>query len=77
MQEFFVAMAIMGCGDAGSACTTLKIVDADFNSVEACHEAAPGVLRNLIDLDYPTISIDCDGRQKLAARAEKEKERVG
>ncbi|MGB3721949.1 MAG: hypothetical protein WA979_03910 [Pacificimonas sp.] len=73
MQEVFVAMAIMGCGDASAACQTLQIVDADFNSVDACHAAAPGVLRNLTDLDFPTISIECDGRDKLAARASDEK----
>ncbi len=69
MQEIFVAMAILGCGDASAGCDTLKIIDADFESIEACHAAAPGVLRKLTDIDYPTVSIECDGRARLAARA--------
>ena len=75
MQEIFVAMAIMGCGDASAACTTLKIVDADFQSVEACHAAAPGVLRQLSGLDYPVVSVSCDSRAELAGKAKAE--RVG
>ncbi|MEO0500977.1 MAG: hypothetical protein AAF205_10535 [Pseudomonadota bacterium] len=63
-------MAILGCGDAAASCETLKIVDADFTSVAACHEAAPGVLRNLTDLDFPVVTIECDGRAKLAAKAD-------
>ena len=70
-----MAMAIMGCGDAASTCQTLKIVEADFSSVDACHAAAPGVLRRLADLDYPVVTIECDTRTSLAVKAKAE--RVG
>lgn len=68
MQEIFVAMAIMGCGDAGAACETLKIMEPDFETVAECNAAAPGILMRLTDLDYPEIHVDCDARPKLAAR---------
>ena len=68
MQEIFVAMAIMGCGDAGAACETLKIMEPDFETGAECNAAAPGILMRLTDLDYPEIHVDCDARPKLAAR---------
>ena len=75
MQEIFVAMAIMGCGDAGTACQTLKIMDPDFTTVSECEAAAPRLLSRLTDLDYPEVVIDCDARSTLAARMKAE--RVG
>ena len=69
MQEILVAMAIMGCGDAGSSCETLRIMEPDFASVAECHAAAPGILGRLSDLDYPVVQVECGGRTELAAEA--------
>ncbi|MEE4348718.1 MAG: hypothetical protein V2J26_00675 [Pacificimonas sp.] len=75
MDGVFVAMAILGCGDAGSACQTLRILDPNFETVGECMDAAPGILRNLTELDFPEVHIDCDARPVLAARMDAE--RVG
>lgn len=72
MQEIFIAMAVLGCGDAGTSCETLKVMQPDFRTVAECHAAAPGILRRLTDLDYPEVQIDCDARPKLAARLKRE-----
>lgn len=69
MQEVFVAMAIMGCGDAGTACETLEIVEASFSSMAECQQAAPEVLYSLTDLDFPEIEIQCMPRLQVAERA--------
>ncbi|MBV7256019.1 hypothetical protein KCG44_04385 [Pacificimonas sp. WHA3] len=77
MQEVFVAMAILGCGHTAGTCETVSIVDANFGSVDACHAAAPGVLRKLTDIDFPVVTIECDGREKLAKRAKAQNKALG
>lgn len=73
MDGIFVAMAILGCGDAGASCETLRILDPNFETVEQCLDAAPGILGRLTDLDYPEVHIDCDARPVLAARQKAER----
>ena len=73
MDGVFVAMAILGCGDAGSACQTLKMMDPDFETVDQCLDAAPAILDRLTALDYPEVVIDCDARPVLAERQKKER----
>jgi hypothetical protein len=59
MNSALIVMAILGCGDAGGACQTVKTVETPYASVEACNAAAGPVLERLTDLEYPTITAQC------------------
>ncbi|MBX9814221.1 MAG: hypothetical protein A4S12_08010 [Proteobacteria bacterium SG_bin5] len=59
MDPFFYVMAIMGCGDDGSACAELRVEPARFASIAACQAAMPGALQRNVALDYPVISATC------------------
>lgn len=68
MEAAFFVMAIMGCGDAASACATARIAPAHYATVQQCQAAMPDVLARNNDLDYPVVSAACqrNGAQMVA-----------
>lgn len=59
MEPLFFVMAIMGCGDAGSACSEARIVPVQYTSFAACQEAMPAMLERNTDLSYPELDATC------------------
>jgi len=52
-------IAIMGCADGGTACTSLETLPAKYQTEAACTAAAPAVLYRGSNYDYPTIVAQC------------------
>ena len=59
MQPVFYVMAILGCGDGNSQCTTARIDEARFATVAECRAQLPAGLARNSDLSFPVIAADC------------------
>lgn len=59
MEAAFFIMAIMGCGDAASACATARIEPAHYATVQQCQAAMAEALARNNDLDFPVVSAAC------------------
>ena len=59
MEPLFFVMAIMGCGDAQTACSEARVVPVQYTSIAACQEAMPAKLEENSDLSFPEISATC------------------
>ena len=59
MGGVLFVMAILGCGDAGSQCETVRMNPTTYATAEACQAAMPLELERSTDLPYPSISADC------------------
>lgn len=68
MDPVLYVLAILGCSDTGTGCTTARIADMGYASASACRAAAPAVLMTHTDLDFPTLRVDCRRASASAAR---------
>lgn len=59
MAPALVAMALLGCSDAGDQCTTLRVLPARYTSVAACYAASNDVLARLTGASAPMMAIRC------------------
>ena len=59
MGPVFYVMAILGCGDAGTACDEARIATPVYASAAACQADAGNVLMANTDIDYPMLKVDC------------------
>ena len=69
MNSVLIVMAILGCGDAGDQCQTVRVAPATYTSVEACKAAMPLELEKATDLPYPAIQADCQKKTDQLALA--------
>lgn len=69
MTSVLFVMAILGCGDAGSQCQTVRMLPTSYETAEACRAAMPLALERSTDLPYPSLSADCQKKpaKELAA----------
>ena len=59
MDPLIYVMAIMGCGDGGTACQQLRTVETRYESLAACQAAAQTQLIANSDVDAPEILASC------------------
>ncbi|WP_420140551.1 hypothetical protein [Sphingomonas sp.] len=59
MEPLYFVMAIMGCGDAGSACEQARVEPIRYRSVLECQAAMPDALRRNSDLSFPELTAAC------------------
>ncbi len=52
-------IAILGCGEADSACTQVRTLDTRYESQAACTAATEAVLPAQTDVDYPVVVAQC------------------
>lgn len=71
MNSVLVVMAILGCGDDGTQCQTVRQLDAGYASVEACNAASAVMLESFTELSYPVIMAQCQ-KQPMPAVAQAE-----
>ena len=69
MGPVFYVMAILGCGDAGTACDEARIATPVYASESACQADAGNVLMGNTDIDYPVLKVDCRKSRTPAAYA--------
>ena len=70
MGPAYFVIAIMGCGDGGSACQTVATPAAHYGSEQACLAARGDVLMANSDLDFPTLVATCMPISRKASAAE-------
>ncbi|HEV2747910.1 MAG TPA: hypothetical protein VGW34_11500 [Allosphingosinicella sp.] len=59
MGPGFYIMAILGCGEADTACQQVAVTESRYETVEACNAAtADAVMRNS-DLAFPVVVAQC------------------
>lgn len=59
MDSVYFVLAIMGCGDASTACAEARLEPARYATVQQCQAAMPAALARHTDLSYPVISATC------------------
>ena len=59
MNTALIAMAILGCGDAGDQCQTVRVEAPRFATIEACNAAAADTLTRYTGLTYPVVAVRC------------------
>ncbi len=69
MAPLVYVMAILGCGDDGTACSRERIAPASYASVTECRAAMPAMLARSADLSFPVITAQCErGDAQVAKR---------
>jgi len=58
MATSVIIMAILGCGDAGTACEPVGVAPVRYESVAACVAAQEDVLART-DVMYPVVTAQC------------------
>ncbi len=58
MATSVINMAILGCGDAGTACEPVGVAPVRYESISACVAAQEDVLART-DVMYPVITAQC------------------
>lgn len=58
MAAAVILMAILGCGDAGTDCDTVRISPVRYESVSACVAAQDDVLARA-DVMFPVVMAEC------------------
>ena len=71
MEAAFFVMAIMGCGDANTACTEARVDPVRYSNVAQCQAAMLAALARNSDLSFPVISATCrsNGQQWVKTSA--------
>jgi hypothetical protein len=59
MGPAFYIMAILGCGEADTACEQVAVAQSRYESVEACNAATEGALGEHTDLAFPVVVAQC------------------
>ena len=59
MEPLLYVIAIMGCADAGGACTQMRVQQTAFRTEASCRAAQDDALIAASDLDYPVIVAEC------------------
>jgi hypothetical protein len=70
MGPAYFVIAIMGCGDGGSACQTVATPAAHYTSEQACLAAREDTLMANSDLDFPTLFAQCLAVSPKSTKAE-------
>ena len=52
-------IAILGCGEADTACTQVRTLDTRYESQAACSQAADAALPAQSDVDFPVVVAQC------------------
>lgn len=58
MAATAIIMAILGCGDAGTACQPVAVSPVRYENVAACVAAQDEVLA-VADVMYPVVTAEC------------------
>ena len=58
MAATAIIMAILGCGDAGTACRSVGVAPVRYESIGACIAAQDDVLART-DVMFPVVTAEC------------------
>lgn len=70
MGPAIFVIAILGCGEADTACQQVATVDAHYGSIAECTEATPAAIEANSDIAFPVVVAQCQ-RAGSDVRAER------
>lgn len=59
MEPVFFFMAILGCGEADTACRQVAVVPQRYENAAACNAATPDALAEHSDIAFPVVVAQC------------------
>lgn len=71
MGPVYFVMAILGCGDAETACQQVRVAPATYASADACAAASADMLVANSDIAFPVMMSECRAAGSAAADAGK------
>ncbi|MFS0738005.1 hypothetical protein ABC347_13225 [Sphingomonas sp. 1P06PA] len=67
MGPVYFVMAILGCGDAETACQQVRVVPTTYASADACAAASASMLVANSDIAFPVVMSQCRTANPTAA----------
>ena len=67
MEPLYYVMAILGCGDNGTACQQARVEPVRYRSVAQCQAAMTDVLPRHTDLLFPVVQAACQRQGTVIA----------
>lgn len=71
MGPVYFVIAILGCGDGGTACTPVTTLQTHYSTEAECTAATGAALIDNSQLDYPTLLARCRLGQIKSAEAQR------
>jgi hypothetical protein len=68
MGPVFYVMAILGCGEADTACQPVAQAQAQYQSIDACNAATADEIMSRSDLAFPVVVAQCQRADQSAAQ---------
>jgi hypothetical protein len=68
MNPALYVIAILGCGEGEAPCQPVQMVEARYESREACLAATDGALAQVSNLDFPIVVAECRAAGAAAAQ---------
>ena len=68
----YFVIAILGCADGGSSCTTVATLETHYSSEAECTAATPGALVEYSEFDFPTLVASCRPHETKSADFERQ-----
>lgn len=59
MEPILFVIAIMGCGESDASCTTVRTLDARYETRAACTAATEAAIMRNSDIEYPVVVAQC------------------
>jgi hypothetical protein len=59
MGPAFYVMAILGCGEADTACQPVGVTEQVYQSIDTCTAATPDAVARHSDIAYPVVVAQC------------------
>lgn len=59
MGPAFYVMAILGCGEADTACEPVSTLTTRYESAQACEAATVDAIERAVDVLYPVVVAQC------------------
>ena len=67
MGPAYFVIAILGCADGGSSCTTVATLDTHYSSEAECTAATVGALVDNSKFEFPTLVASCRAHEAKSA----------
>ena len=68
MGPAFYVMAILGCGEADTACQPVGMVETRYESLEACNAATAMAVSRHMNLAFPVVAAQCEREDRAVAQ---------
>lgn len=67
MGPAYFVIAILGCADGGTSCTTVATLETHYSSEAECTAATAGALVDNSEFEFPTLVASCRPHETKSA----------